>query len=118
MFKLFFDLFYWMIIASLGVGGMHLAANKMRQMALEAVARPWPSLHYEMKQNNDRDPFIVVKKDGHPYLVHKDRLGKKHNYANPQQNTQKNTKKELSKKLDKAINLYADIFKVVETIKN
>ena len=69
MFKSFFDLFYWAIIISLGGGGIHLAANKIRQMALEAVARPWPSLHYEMKQNFDRDPFIVIKKNGHTYKV-------------------------------------------------
>ena len=74
MFKLFFDLFYWAIIASLGVGGMHLAANKMRQMALEAVARPWPSLKMDMKQTTDHDPFIVVKKNGRTYILHEDRI--------------------------------------------
>ena len=90
----------------------------MHPMAVQKAIEPWSSLNYPMKQNFDQDPFIVVKRDGHTYLVHKDRLGKNHNYANPQQDTQKNTPREISKKLDKAIGLYADIFKVVETIKN
>ncbi|MBI2646523.1 MAG: hypothetical protein HYW85_05790 [Deltaproteobacteria bacterium] len=77
MISNWFTLFYWFIILSLGGEGIHLATNKMRQLALEAVARPWPSLHYEMKQNFDRDPFIIVKKNGRTYIVHKDRLPKK-----------------------------------------
>lgn len=76
MFQNWFTIFYWLIILSLGGGGIHLATHKMRKLALEAVARPWPDLHYEMKQNFDRDPFIIVKKNGHTYIVHKDRLRK------------------------------------------
>ena len=60
----------------MGGGSIHYAAKKMREMALIAVAKPWPSLKYEMKQNHDRDPFIIVKKNGHTYVVHKDRMPK------------------------------------------
>ncbi|MBI4041757.1 MAG: hypothetical protein HY390_07825, partial [Deltaproteobacteria bacterium] len=44
MLKLWFSLFYWLIVLSIGGGSIHWAANKMRRLALEAVARPWPSL--------------------------------------------------------------------------
>ena len=77
MFKDWFTIFYWLIILSVGGGGIHYAAKKMREMALIKVSQPWPSLKYEMKQNFDRDPFIVVKKNGHTYIVHKDRIDKK-----------------------------------------
>ena len=77
MFRNWLTLFYWGLIIAVGGGSIHLAANKMRKMALEATSRPWPSLMYKMKQNNDRDPFIIVKKNGHTYIVHKDRLRKK-----------------------------------------
>lgn len=77
MFSNWFRLVYWLIFLSLGTGGMHLAAQKMRHKALEAVGRPWPSLMYEMKQNNKKDPFITIKKNGHTYLIHKDRLPKR-----------------------------------------
>ena len=77
MFRDWFTIFYWLIILSVGGGGIHYAAKKMREMALIKVSQPWPSLKYDMKQNFDRDPFIVVKKNGHTYIVHEDRLRKK-----------------------------------------
>ena len=76
MFKDWFSLFYWALIITLGGGGIHLAASKMRKMALERVSEPWPSLQMEYKHNTDSDPFVVVKKNGRTYILHRDRMKK------------------------------------------
>jgi hypothetical protein len=72
-----FIILYWGLILTVGGGSIHMAATKMRKLAMEAVARPWPSLKMELKQTTDHDPFIVVKKNGRTYLLHEDRIKKR-----------------------------------------
>lgn len=58
----------------------------MQNLAMEAASRPWPDPRIEMKQNNDRDPWIDVVRNGKVILLYKDRIKKKNSVEHKKTN--------------------------------